>query len=237
MHYAAFSRLFRTNYACICLETKQNTSISSSYKRKNLTWTSEWYEWVELYTLIQDSWPPPIQAAASRMRFGPPWFRPVSEPLGYFRLFVLLIVDLTRIQPNIQRSALYIHGLVCLTWINLHRLVHELVFCQVLGQDGGVFIQISRFLARLMAAMYAIRVVIGYVCSYVDGDGPSTFTPASAFSSTSVLKCTFVVSGVCSLNASVCPCVNLTCTGCVLAWGVCVCVCVFAEGKPVLFSL
>lgn len=101
------------------------------------------------------------------MRIGPPWFRPVSEPFGHFRLFVLLIVDLTRIQPNIQRSALFINRLVCLTWINLHRSVHELVFCQVLGSDRGVFEIYSPFLARLMAAMHAIRVVIGYVCAYV----------------------------------------------------------------------
>lgn len=39
-------------------------------------------------------------------------FRPLPRPLGRFRLFVLLIVDLTRIQPNIQRTALLPNRLV-----------------------------------------------------------------------------------------------------------------------------
>lgn len=39
-------------------------------------------------------------------------FRPVPRPLGHFRLFVLLIVDLTRIQPNIKWTALLPNRLV-----------------------------------------------------------------------------------------------------------------------------
>lgn len=42
-------------------------------------------------------------------------FRPLPRPLGRFRLFVLLIVDLTRIQPNIQRTVLLPNRLVLLT--------------------------------------------------------------------------------------------------------------------------
>lgn len=41
-------------------------------------------------------------------------FRPLPRPLGRFRLFVLLIVDLTRIQPNIQRTVLLPNRLVLL---------------------------------------------------------------------------------------------------------------------------
>lgn len=42
-------------------------------------------------------------------------FRPFPRPLGRFRLFVLLVVDLTRIQPNIQRTALLPNRSVLLT--------------------------------------------------------------------------------------------------------------------------
>lgn len=42
-------------------------------------------------------------------------FRPLPRPLGRFRLFVLLIVDLTRIQPNSQRTVLLPNRLVLLT--------------------------------------------------------------------------------------------------------------------------
>lgn len=48
-----------------------------------------------------------MRSAASREQF-----RPVPRPLGHFRLFVLLIVDLTRIQPNIQRTVLLPNRLV-----------------------------------------------------------------------------------------------------------------------------
>ena len=55
---------------------------------------------------------------APRMRRAAPGvlFRPVPRPLGHFRLFVLLIVDLTRIQPNIQRTVRLPNRLVRPNW-------------------------------------------------------------------------------------------------------------------------
>lgn len=55
-------------------------------------------------------WAPRMRTTATGVLF-----RPVPRPLGHFRLFVLLIVDLTRIQPNIQRTALLPNRLVLLT--------------------------------------------------------------------------------------------------------------------------
>lgn len=78
--------------------------------RYNVTYSS---------TLIQPSSPstnppPPrlISACSAKLQ---EVFRPVSGLAGHFRLFVLLIVDLNRIQPNVQRTVLFLNRLVLLT--------------------------------------------------------------------------------------------------------------------------
>lgn len=58
--------------------------------------------------------PPPrlISACSAKLQMV---FRPVSVLPGHFRLFVLPIVHLTRVQPNIQRTVLFPNRLVRLT--------------------------------------------------------------------------------------------------------------------------
>lgn len=161
------------------------------------------------------------------MRSGPPWFRPVSEPLGHFRLFVLLIVDLTRIRPNIQRSALFINRLVCLTWTNLHRLAHEFVFSQVLAPDRGVFWNLFSVSSPLdgsyacYTCCYRLRVCVCapmtmWSCCGWRRRAQHFHTGLGVFFSR-VWKCSFVVSWL----WSVCPCVYLPCTACLFASEVC----------------
>lgn len=176
-----------------------------------------------------DSRPPPFKLQFRACAFPPPThpqgFRPVSEPFGHFRLFVLLIVDLTRIQPNIQRSVLFINRLVCLTWSNLHRSVHELVFFQVLGPNRGVFWNVFSISCPLDGS-YAC-----YTCCYrlrVCVRAPMTmwsccgwrrralhFLTGLGVSFTGMLKCSFVVSGL----WSACPFVDLPCLS-FCEWGV-----------------
>jgi len=62
--------------------------------------------------------PPFLKVSACAIGLFCALLRPVSAVAGHFRLFVLLIVDLTRIQPNIQRTALAINRFVPL---NLNR--------------------------------------------------------------------------------------------------------------------
>lgn len=64
--------------------------------------------------------------------------------------------------------------------------MHELVLCQVLGPDRGVFLNILSVSCPLdgsyacYTCCYRLRVCLGGRA--VDGDGPSTFIPGSAFS-------------------------------------------------------
>lgn len=99
-------------------------------------------------------------------------FRPLPRPLGRFRLFVLLVVDLTRIQPNIQRTALLPNRLVLLTafprcLLCPRRLCHRFMVL--------VCAPSSSFLARLFplgATGHAMRVVL-WICAVVyGGAGP-----------------------------------------------------------------
>lgn len=86
-------------------------------------------------------------------------FRPVSALAGHFRLFVLLIVDLTRIQPNIQRTAVAINRFVAL---NFNPLLQNIAFTRpptpVSGGERGVFIYFRCVFFRLMAPLH------GYTC-------------------------------------------------------------------------
>lgn len=58
-------------------------------------------------------------------------FRPLPPALGHFRLFVLLIVDLTRLQPNIQRTAR-------LSNRSVHRLVVRVPRCSAAAARAGL---------------------------------------------------------------------------------------------------
>lgn len=108
-------------------------------------------------------------------------FRPVPRPLGHFRLFVLPIVDLTRIQPNIQRTVLLPNRLVRLTTLAPLMFRPRRVYRRF---TVPVRAPSSSFFARLFplgATGHAIRVVL---CVYVvvyGGAGPCSLTPGMGF--------------------------------------------------------
>lgn len=126
---------------------------------------------------------PSTSGCALRMRLTAPGvlFRPVPRPLGHFRLFVVLIVDLTRIQPNIQRTVLLPNRLVRLTRLVLFMFrppwVYRRITVPVCAPSSSFF----ACLFPLGATGHAIRVV---VCVYVvvyGGAGPCSCTPGMGF--------------------------------------------------------
>lgn len=127
--------------------------------------------------------PPPPPAAPLRMRNPAPGvlFRPVPRPLGHFRLFVLLIVDLTRIQPNIQRTVLLPNRLVRLTTLPLLMFRPRRVFDRCTVPVRAPSSSFFACLFPLGATGHAIRVVL---CVYVvvyGGAGPCSCTPGMGF--------------------------------------------------------
>lgn len=114
--------------------------------------------------LISVTPPPVLKISACAAGLFGALLRPVSALAGHFRLFVLLIVDLTRIQPNIQRTALAINRFVPLNLNRFPLIIARTRFLSFLSDDKrGVFIYSRCVFFRLMAALH------GYTCCYLCG--------------------------------------------------------------------
>lgn len=104
-------------------------------------------------------------------------FRPVPRPFGHFRLFVLLIVDLTRIQSNIQPTVLLPNRLVRLARLVFFmfrpRWVYRRFTVPVCAPTSSFF----ACLFPLGATGHAIRVVIWVCVVAYGGAGPCSCTP------------------------------------------------------------